>query len=174
MPLTQCPDDVSVEILAFLPLGSISRLPLVRKAWKAFIDGFEETIYHSAAISSGLVSSTSTSLADEKHALGDDLDIAGWKSFCARFFSLNSAFSSSTSFNRQGSVGSRAELEGCGTVDNVQRTLYGYSNIRPEIDPGLELHDNLVELWGNRGLRPTCDYMGISRGILPQYPAALF
>ncbi|KAJ6578092.1 hypothetical protein B0H19DRAFT_575492 [Mycena capillaripes] len=82
MPLTRCPDDVSIDILAYLSLNTIVALTLVQKAWKTFIETYEEHIYHNAAIFDGLVLSSTTSLAEEKWALGSSLWIDGWKAFC--------------------------------------------------------------------------------------------
>ncbi|KAJ7146804.1 hypothetical protein C8R44DRAFT_973427 [Mycena epipterygia] len=82
MPLTRCPDDVFIEILADLTLKTITDLMLVQKAWKGFIETYEENIYHNAAIANGLVSSSGTSLTDEKTAFDPGLNIGGWKTFC--------------------------------------------------------------------------------------------
>ncbi|KAJ7730758.1 hypothetical protein B0H16DRAFT_209666 [Mycena metata] len=84
MPLTRCPDDVSIEILkiAQLPLSAVSNIMLVQRAWNAFIHANEEHIYHNLAIYNGLTSARTTSLNEEKLAFGSKIPIQGWKTFC--------------------------------------------------------------------------------------------
>ncbi|KAJ7315313.1 hypothetical protein DFH08DRAFT_421014 [Mycena albidolilacea] len=83
MPFSQCPEDLSIEILAHLSLRTIAKILLVQKAWKTFIETHQETIYHNVAIFGGLGPSHGTSLTEESSALGlGSFEITGWKEFC--------------------------------------------------------------------------------------------
>ncbi|KAJ7764677.1 hypothetical protein B0H14DRAFT_3593332 [Mycena olivaceomarginata] len=89
MPFSQCHEDLSIEILAHLPLRTIAKILLVQKAWKTFIETHQETIYHNAAIFGCLGPSHGTSLTEESSALGlSAFEITGWKEFCAIAFGM--------------------------------------------------------------------------------------
>ncbi|KAJ7486846.1 hypothetical protein FB451DRAFT_1026656 [Mycena latifolia] len=85
MPLARLPNDVSLEVAALLPLGTIARLTLVQKAWRDFVDTNESSIYHNAAALHRFIPSPGTSLDDAVVSLDFDttgLVIRGWKGFC--------------------------------------------------------------------------------------------
>ncbi|KAJ7181199.1 hypothetical protein C8R46DRAFT_1187371 [Mycena filopes] len=85
MPLTDITSDVSLEIIAYLPLSTISILTVVRKAWKELVDANEQKVYRSAGALHGFISSADTSLDDALASLdfpAATFEIQGWKRFC--------------------------------------------------------------------------------------------
>ncbi|KAJ7034452.1 hypothetical protein C8F04DRAFT_1101890 [Mycena alexandri] len=85
MPLTGITSDVSLEILALLPLSTLSILTSVRKAWKELVDENEPKVYRNAAALHGFIPSVNTSLEDALASLDFPvvtLQIRGWKQFC--------------------------------------------------------------------------------------------
>jgi hypothetical protein len=85
MPLTRLSGDTALEMVALLPLSTITRLTLVQKAWKEFVDANETNIYHNAATFHGFVPTTDTTLEDAIAFMefpAAALDIRGWKKYC--------------------------------------------------------------------------------------------
>ncbi|KAJ7912406.1 hypothetical protein B0H13DRAFT_543501 [Mycena leptocephala] len=85
MPLTRLSGDTALEMVALLPLSTITRLTLVQKAWKEFVDANETNIYHNAATFHGFVPTTATTLEDAIAFMefpAAALDIRGWKKYC--------------------------------------------------------------------------------------------
>jgi hypothetical protein len=77
--------DASLELVALLPLSTITRLSLVQKAWKEFVDANETNIYHTTATCRGFIPSTATTLDDAIASIDFPVapfEIRGWKEYC--------------------------------------------------------------------------------------------
>lgn len=85
MPLTHIPTDISLHIIACLPLDAIGRVKQVQKSWKNMVDTNENGVYRNAALLHQFVLSVGTSLLDAISALDFDTSpssISGWREFC--------------------------------------------------------------------------------------------
>jgi hypothetical protein len=81
------PVELVLWTLAFLPLNSLSILPIVSRYWKEFFEENESSIYHNAAIFHQFVLSPTMLFTDLWTIYSERslIDVHGWKSFCKGF-----------------------------------------------------------------------------------------
>ena len=84
MSLCDLPHELTLAVLSYLPLSSLSSYQAVCKDWKRFIDKYELSIYRSAAILHEFIPSSATSLSEiessyhARYLRGVD----DWKALC--------------------------------------------------------------------------------------------
>lgn len=79
------PVELTLDVLSYLQIQTISRLVSVSRGWSKFLDENQESVYHNVALLHAYVSSKGLSLEDaisQHHNQAFD-NVAGWKEFCS-------------------------------------------------------------------------------------------
>ncbi|KAK7057958.1 hypothetical protein R3P38DRAFT_2843841 [Favolaschia claudopus] len=95
--LTQVPTEISLDIIACLPLGAIAASILAQRAWKYLVDTHEPAVYRSAAFLHRFIGSDNCTLQDALSALDFEIptQIGGWKDFCKLRVSIEKGWKAS-------------------------------------------------------------------------------
>ncbi|KAJ7266599.1 hypothetical protein C8J57DRAFT_1617738 [Mycena rebaudengoi] len=159
MPLTRCPDDISLEIVAYLPLQTIGRLSVVQKTWKVFLlEAYEETIYHNAAHLHCFLRSITTSLTDETAAIDSTtaLDITNWKRFCQVRLAIEKSWCGE-------GPSLRKKVDAMGDQVFRRRSIPGYTIIS-SVTGGISVFKDHETVWALPSYEPT--YFVYDQGYL--------
>ncbi|KAJ7590823.1 hypothetical protein C8J56DRAFT_933972 [Mycena floridula] len=75
------PLDIFLQVLKHLPISNLGYLATISKEWKNVIDTNESSIYHSAAVLEGHISSTSITFSELSYSPHSMAGVEGWKDF---------------------------------------------------------------------------------------------
>ncbi len=89
--LQKYPVEITLNILSYISIQGLASFPLISSDWNDFFIVNESSLYHSAALLHGFISSEDVSLVEAKSAYAHRAmaNVTGWKEFClSKFKSL--------------------------------------------------------------------------------------
>ncbi|KDQ52879.1 hypothetical protein JAAARDRAFT_61656 [Jaapia argillacea MUCL 33604] len=122
--LKSLPAELTLHLLSYLPLGDISTITLLSRAWLAFLNANQDTVYRQAAIYHRFVSPDVVSLETVRDSEnGSWMDgLNSWKDLCRRHTILSQSWSGQNLLS-EGSYTSPGQAVHRFTIDEKQRTV---------------------------------------------------